>query len=148
MPYDERPASLPLDREECRTALWRVRGNISQAAEILKVPSSRLRAFVRSSPNLQREIEEAAERLKDIAEEVVYEALTDEDDPGRKDSMARFVLTNLGQDRGYAKGTGKGPQLNLNMPQGGKISISWEDGTSINDNDTPKTIEGTVVNGG
>jgi hypothetical protein len=44
MPYDERPMSLPLDVEECRTALWRVRGNVTEAAKLIKVHPNRLRS--------------------------------------------------------------------------------------------------------
>lgn len=126
MPYDERPDSLPLQVEECRTALWRVRGNASKAAELLKVSSSRLRRFINNSPYLLSEQKEAQEILKDIAEDVVYEALTDEDDKGRKDAMARFVLQGIGKDRGYGSGQ---PKVEINNGKGGTVIVGWADGT-------------------
>lgn len=131
-PWNERPAELPLDVEECRTALWTFRGNISDAANYLKVPSSRLRRFVANSPYLSREQAEAREVLKDLAENIIYEALTDED-PGRKDAMARFVLNSIGKDRGYGTAA-KG--VNVSLPGGGSgaVTISWEDGTNIGNN--------------
>lgn len=149
-PYDVRPTSLPLDRDECRTALWMARGNITVAADILKTDSGRLRKFVKNSPFLSAELAEASEQIKDTAESVVYEALTDESDKARKDGMAKFVLTNIGRDRGYGQ-AGKSGGVNLKLPQG-NFTITWADGSGIvgNDNsqsyDDSVTIEGEVVN--
>lgn len=141
MPYDVRPAELPLDIEECRTAIWMSNGNISAAAEILKTDSGRLRKFVKNSPYLSMQMEEAAERKLDLAEENLYDALTDTEDKARKDAASKYVLSNLGQSRGYNNGKGSSPNINLNGPKG-RIVIQWEDGTSF---DAPKTIEGEVV---
>lgn len=145
MPYDERPISIPLDREECRTALWRCKGNISEAAVLLKVTSRRLRSMVSSSPYLQAEIAEAAEQLKDQALRVVSDALFDEEDKSRQDQMARFVLTQTGADRGFGKQPGNA-KLSLNTPKG-TLTVTWGDGSSIvNDNsEDSKVIEGEVV---
>lgn len=143
MPYEERPLSLPLDIEECRTALWRCNGNVSDAALLLKVRSDRLRKFVKNSPYLSAQLQEAQETLKDIAESNVRDALMDQDDPGRRDAMTRFVLTNLGADRGYGqKGNNKG------SIQIGDMKISWGDGSDIaapleEDND----VSGPVLDG-
>lgn len=141
-PWDERPEELPLDIEECRTALWISNGNILKAAEQLKVPSRRLRNFVKSSPYLQREIEEAGERIADMAEVVVVAALSDEKDPGRQDSMARFVLAGQhGKKRGYGNNNGTGGSAKVQI---GSIVIQWatEDDNAMGDGS--KTIEGTV----
>lgn len=140
-PWDERPAELPLDIEECRTALWLTKGNISDAAVYLKVTPMRLRSFVRSSVRLTNEVEEAKEQLKDRAQDVVREALYD-DDPTRKDQMARFVLNSIGRDRGWGNGAG-GVKINTG---GGNVVISWADGKSFGESDPePNTIEGEVV---
>lgn len=145
MPYDERPVELPLDIQECRTALWRCRGNISVAAELLKVSSSRLRNFVAKSPFLSAEAKESQERLLDISEDIIYDALTDTTDKGRQDTMARYVTTNLGGSRGY--GSAKAG-VTINAPKG-TINISWGDGSNIvgGDNDDKSgdnIIEGSV----
>lgn len=132
-PWDERPTELPLDVEECRTALWLYRGNIGDAAEALKVRSARLRNFVKNSEYLTREMAEAREILKDIAEKNVYDALTDAADSGRRDSMSRFVLSTIGKDRGFGNGSG-----GINVPQGkGRMVVMW-------DTDAPQTIESTA----
>lgn len=141
MPYNQRPAELPLDIEECRTAIWRMRGNITKAAELLKVPSKRLRDFVKRSPYLSAEQAEANEQLKDIAEDVIYEALTDtSEDYSRRDAMAKFVMLGVGKDRGY--GSGGGASVSIKNTAGGTINIAWADGTSIGPQ--PPTIDGEV----
>lgn len=143
-PYDERPDSVPLDVEEVRTALWIFKGNVTEAAARLKVTSLRLRNFIRGSARLTAELRECNDQLVDIAREVVAEALTSEDD-SRKDTMARFVLTNLGAEAGFGAAKGKG--VSLNLPSKGRISISWADGPSFDAADTEEgdVIEGEVV---
>lgn len=142
MPYDERPAELPLDVEECRTALWRCKGNISEAAQMLKVVPSRLRSFVNKSPMLSREQDEARQQLADKAESIVYDALHD-DDTSRQDAMAKYVLDRIGRQRGYAAAGNNG--VVINSPKG-PIIFSWADGTNVAGDDA-KTIEGEVVAG-
>lgn len=126
-PWDQRPASLPLDIEECRTALWMAAGNVTEAAAILKISSSRLRNFIRCSPRLTEECREAREQLADTAEGVVREALADATDSSRRDQMARFVLTSqLGRARGFGAGS---PTLKVNTT--GPVIIGWADGTQF-----------------
>lgn len=144
MPYNERPAELPLDVEECRTAIWMASGNISEAAKLLKVSSIRLRSFVKKSPYLSAELQESADRLVDIAEGNVLNALTDELDPSRRDTMSRFVLTNIGKHRGW--GSNGAGNVNIKNSAGGTIVVQWADGTAIGgetaDEQEMKTIEG------
>lgn len=141
-PWDERPSELPIDIQEARTAIWRTSGNITEAARILKVSGSRLRTFVKASAYLTREVEESRERLVDMAESVVEEALRD---PERADPMARFVLSSQGKTRGWGQGA---PGVSLNLPKG-PIQITWADGTSLSgptrNGDDAKVVEGEVV---
>jgi hypothetical protein len=140
MPYSERPSDLPLNPEECRTALWMSAGNVTEAAKLLKITSIRLRAFVKKSPYLTAEMQEAADRLVDIAESNVLDALTDELDPSRRDTMSRFVLTNIGRSKGWGTQTSAG--LSVKNSAGGTIIVQWADGTQLNQE---KTIDGEVV---
>jgi hypothetical protein len=128
MPYSERPLELPLDIEECRTAIWMASGNISEAAKLLKITSIRLRNFVKKSPYLTSEMQEAADRLVDIAESNVKDALTDPLDPSRRDTMSRFVLSNIVKARGW--GTGNSA-MQVKNSAGGTIIVQWSDGTQI-----------------
>jgi len=141
MPYDQRPVELPLDIEECRTAIWKARGNVSRAAEFLKVPSTRLRYFVQKSPYLTRELRESLEIHVDRAEEIVDEALNDEEDKARRDQMARFVLgSQVARARGWGNGTAQ-PGMKINNANGGMIVVQWADGTQFNGQE----IEGEIV---
>ena len=134
MPYSERPAELPLDTEECRTALWMAAGNITEAAKLLKITSIRLRNFVKKSAYLTAEMQEAADRLVDIAESNVKEALTDPLDASRRDTMSRFVLSNIGRARGWGSGNSAG--VNVKNTAGGTIIVQWADGTQFSDKDS------------
>lgn len=129
MPYDQRPDQLPLDIEECRTALWRCRGNITKAAQLLKTSSQRLRNFVKRSPYLSAEAQEATEQLVDLAEDQIYDALMDDVDKGRADAAAKFVLMGPGRSRGYGSG---GSKVTVNNSQGGTVIVGWADGTTFN----------------
>jgi hypothetical protein len=142
MPYNVRPVELPLDIEECRTAIWRCKGNVSRAAELLKVPATRLRHFIKRSPYLERELRESLEQLADRAEEIVDEALNDEEDKGRRDQMARFVLgSQVARARGWGNGQAQ-PGMKINNTNGGVIVVQWEDGTKF---DGKPQAEGPVI---
>jgi hypothetical protein len=127
-------------------------GNITEAAKVLKITSIRLRNFVKKSPYLSAEMQEAADRLVDIAESNVYNALTDELDSSRRDTMSRFVLTNIGKGRGW--GTGNPGGLNIKNSAGGTIVVQWADGSAFGEgegknsrtDDETIIIEGEVVN--
>src|SRR6476620_2968981 len=144
MPYSERPVELPLDIEECRTALWMASGNITQAAVILKVTSIRLRNFVKKSPYLTSEMAEAHDRIVDIAEANVKDALTDELDPSRRDTMSRFVLSNIGKGRGW--GTGASGGVNIKNTAGGTIVVQWADGSTFG-GEAEAPDQGEVIDG-
>lgn len=145
MPYSERPIELPLDTEECRTAIWMAAGNITEAAKVLKVTSIRLRNFVKKSPYLSAEMQEAADRLVDIAESNVLDALTDELDPSRRDTMSRFVLSNIGKHRGWGSGGTGG--VTVKNSAGGTIIVQWADGSAFGSEPQEEvtTIEGEVI---
>jgi len=129
MPYSERPSDLPLDPEECRTALWMSSGNVTEAAKLLKCTSIRLRSFVKKSAYLTAEMQEAADRMVDIAESNVLDALTDEQDPSRRDTMSRFVLTNIGKSKGWGQTTAAG--ISVKNSAGGTIVVQWATGETF-----------------
>lgn len=143
MPYDRRPVEIPLDVEECRTAIWKAKGNISRASEYLKIPSTRLRNFVEKSPYLKRELRESLEIHVDRAEEIVDEALNDEEDKSRRDQMARFVLgSQVARQRGWGNGQAQ-PGMKIDN-KGGMIVVQWADGTKFDG----QTVEGEIVDSG
>lgn len=82
----------PLTARDVRSALWLCAGDIPKAAQRLGIPIARVRAFADKSAWVREELHEARERILDRAEEILYEALFS-DDPGRRDSAARYILT-------------------------------------------------------
>jgi hypothetical protein len=107
------PDDLPLDVQECRTALWLFHGNITKAAERLGTTSLRLRTFVRKSEFLSREIDEARQQLVDQAEHVISDALFGE--PARADPMARWVAGSQGKTRGWGQGAPSVGNANMSV---------------------------------
>ena len=92
------PNNQPLSADEARTLLWRCAGDVGKAARYYKMPPQRLRAFVTHSSRIAAEFHEARERILDRAEEVLFEALFS-DDPKRRDSAARYILTKSATGR-------------------------------------------------
>lgn len=89
----------------------------------------RLRTFVRNSPYLSAEVEEAKEQVVDKAESIVVDAL-DSNDPTRQDQMARYVLNSShGRKRGWGQGSSN-VQIDA---RGSKFTISWADGSRFDD---------------
>jgi hypothetical protein len=93
----------PLTARDVRSALWLCAGDIRKAAHRLGVPFARLRAFAEKSAWVREELHEARERILDRAEEVLFEALFS-DDPKRRDSAAKYILTKsvFGRSRLHA----------------------------------------------
>jgi hypothetical protein len=124
----DQPEDQPLDREECRTALWLAAGNVTRAAVLLRTSSARLGSFVRRDAYLGEERGKAAELAVDRAESVILEAL-DDDDIIRRDDAARFVLTHAGRQRGWSRDGGV-PGINMSFQGGpgaaGAIQIRWQ----------------------
>jgi hypothetical protein len=53
-PFTSRPETLPLDLDECATAIFLARGNIRAAAALLKVTVPRLNRVIRNTPKLAK----------------------------------------------------------------------------------------------
>jgi hypothetical protein len=111
--------SDPLEARDVRSALWLCAGDIRQASERLGVPAGRIRAFVRNSQWVQREFEEARERILDRAEEILYEALFS-DDSKRRDSAARYILQKSAAGRSRLHALTDNLELDTDRP-----TIRW-----------------------
>lgn len=74
-PWDERPPHLPLDHDECATAIHLSGGSLEAASDLLKVPLHRLSRSVRASPRLQRVKSESLSISVEKAESKVLAAL-------------------------------------------------------------------------
>jgi hypothetical protein len=58
--WDARPDTVPLDLDECATALYLANGDIKAAAARLKITVAQLNRCIRKWPRLQRLIVELA----------------------------------------------------------------------------------------
>lgn len=141
-PWDTRPDALPLDTEECRTAIWMHQGNITNAAKHLKINPQRLRNYVKKSPYLSREMDEARETMLDKAEENIWDALESDDDV-RRDNMTKFVYNTFGRVRGFGQGS---TNVKVDVNASGPISISWDNGQALSSPENMgDVIEGTLA---
>jgi hypothetical protein len=59
--WDSRPDTVPLDTDECATALFLANGDVKGAADLLKVTVRQLQKLVRKVHRLQRVIERMKE---------------------------------------------------------------------------------------
>lgn len=76
-PWDERPPTLALDRDECATAIHLAHGDLESAAALLKAPYHRLARLVRVSPHLQRIQAESLDRVLAAAMSIPIRTLFD-----------------------------------------------------------------------
>jgi hypothetical protein len=53
-PWDERPDSVPLTHDEAATAIFLAKGDLKEAARLLKVRHAQFSRLVRRIPQLQR----------------------------------------------------------------------------------------------
>jgi hypothetical protein len=99
-PWDERPAHLPLDHDECATAIHLAFGSIANAAAILKVPLFRLSRSVRASPRLQKIQSESLSLSLDKATAHVLDSLDAIKEDGTPNIARReWATTKLLQSR-------------------------------------------------
>ena len=94
-PWTERPSTLPLDQDECATAIH-LGHNLPKAAFLLKVPEFRLRRLVNQSPRLQRVLEESFGLALDRAVAVPIDTLFD---PASDQRAKEWACTKLLQSR-------------------------------------------------
>jgi hypothetical protein len=132
-PWQTRPDDHPLTADEVCAALFEAEGDVTSAAERLKVGSLILRKFIERSSRARAVIVEMNARLVDEAQATLHAALRD-DDARRQDWATRFILNSKnGRGRGWASAEPadeaaqvRGPLINLTLPV-----VRWADGTLI-----------------
>ena len=127
-PWDERPPTVPLDQDECATAIHLAHGDIPAAAFLLKIPPVRLHRLLRGSPRLQRVLEESFALTLYRAVAVPIRTLHD---PNADNRRLEWASTQVLKSR-LAAGHPFSPApasslLSNNAPAGGKVIISWLD---------------------
>lgn len=96
-PWDERPPNLALDPDECATALHICKGDIHNAAALLRIPAHKLNREILRHPRLTRVIQEALSLVVSRASSEYIRAL---DDPG--DRRREWGAQNIMRSRAAA----------------------------------------------
>jgi hypothetical protein len=128
-PYDERPATTPLEIEECATALYLAQGDTDAAAGRLKVHPLRLQRTIDRSPRLQRLHGELIALLNNRVLREYKAAFEDEDSRRREWASSKLAQTAQFQSHPLAPARQDAPQLTLAGPT--RIVISWDDGSDL-----------------
>ena len=123
-PYDERPVTVPLDVEECATALYICGGKLSKAADRLKVDKLRLQRVIDRSPRLQRLHKELYEVYVHDSAEVVIDAIYADDPRVRYAAATKVLGTKAAREHPFAP-AGDGGSLTVNNDGGGNITFHW-----------------------
>jgi hypothetical protein len=100
--WEQRPDTVPLDYDECATALHISDGDMVIAARLLKAPLYRLQRFLKHSPRLQLVQEESLEQVRRRAEHEVISGLDAADDRRREWAASKILGSRLGQSSALA----------------------------------------------
>lgn len=101
LPSDLVPLSEgDFDDDAIRTALYLSWGNVSKAAQLLKMPAGMLARKVELSTSLKADRDAARRLIVDCAEAKIVERLTELQGDELYDTV-KFVLTTLGKEVGW-----------------------------------------------
>jgi hypothetical protein len=128
MPWDKRPSHVPLDADECATALYLTEGELIPAAAKLKCEPLKLVRAIARSPRLQRLQAELASLLNDKVWREYRNAFDSEDDRRREWAASKVSNTRQFQSHPLAPANAMaalpGPSASAT-----RIIISWDDGS-------------------
>ena len=93
-PWSQRPDDHPLTLEEVTASLVEAAGDVTAAADRLKVGSLTLRKFIERSPRARAVVLEMDHRLADRARRKLIGIINDDGDARRQDWAIRFVLNS------------------------------------------------------
>jgi hypothetical protein len=147
-PWDERPPTLPLEFDECATAIHLTNASIPAAAALLKIPIVRLNREIRRSPRLQRVVEEALEVIKAKMAGEVIQALDDPDGRRREWAVNKLLVSRMAQGHAFAPAPASSSQsASLTVDQPNRtMTFRWrtdQDTTPADELDSDaRTIEG------
>jgi hypothetical protein len=129
-PFNERPASMPLDPDECATAIHIAKGDIPAAAALLKVPEFKLNRQIRHHPRLVRVRDEALEIVHNRAASEYIQALDSPSDRRREWAAAKILATRSAASHPFAPAPPQpnAQQASLSLssgPTGRTITFRW-----------------------
>jgi hypothetical protein len=125
--WDRRPTHIPLDVDECATALYLENGVVERAAGRLKCEPLKLVRAINRSPRLQRLHAELVSLLNDKVHQEYLNAFQSEDDRRREWAAAKVANTKQFQSHPLAPNANSA-SVSIPSPAAARIIISWDDG--------------------
>ena len=102
-PWDSRPPTLPLDPDECATAIHLAQGDLPRACALLKVPQFKLEREVRRHPNLQRILNEELQIAVSKSRSELLTALDSPNDRRREWAASKILASRIAQNDPFAQ---------------------------------------------
>jgi hypothetical protein len=118
----------PFDRDQVKSLLMEVDGNVTEAAKRLEADPARLRKYVEALPELRSAVQEAMEEGVDAAIAVLFEGLRDKMSfQNRYYAAKEFLRSEAGRRRGFGPREPTAAQLEVKTgPKGGgTITLKW-----------------------
>ena len=140
--YDERPVGLPLDLEECATAIHLAGGDLPNAAALLRVPFHKLNRQVVNHPRLQRILAESHGLAHHRAAAEYLRALDSESDRRREWGASKILATRSAQGHAFAPAPPQSSTATLALSQAGPsrtLTFRWR--TDADD----QALQGKVI---
>jgi hypothetical protein len=101
-PFSERPPTLPLDPDECATAIHIAQGDLPKAADLLKVPQFKLEREVRRHPNLARILNEELQIAVSRSRSELLTALDSPSERRREWAASKILASRIAQNDPFA----------------------------------------------
>ena len=133
-PWSQRPDDHPLTLEEVTASLVEAAGDVTAAADRLKVGSLTLRKFIERSPRARAVVLEMDHRLADRARRKLIGIINDDGDARRQDWAIRFVLNSrMARHLGLSGSEDAESQANQRIQQNNYIlgPLEWANGERI-----------------
>lgn len=125
--WDERPTTLPLDPDECATAIHIAQGDIPKAAALLKVSQHLLERELRRHPRLVRILNEELQLAVSRSRSEYLSALTSDNDRRREWAASKILSSRIAQSDPFAPAPSQpnAVQASLSINQAREIVFSW-----------------------
>ena len=128
--WAERPSTLPLDPDECATAIHIANGDLPRASDLLKVPQFKLEREVRRHPNLQRILNEELQIAVSKSRSELLTALDSPNDRRREWAASKILASRIAQSDPFAPApaqpSAQAASLNLtNTAAGRTLVFRW-----------------------
>ena len=127
-PWEERPHTLPLDPDECATAIHLAHGSLDRAASLLKVEINALNRMVRKHPMLQRIQSEALDNALAKAQSYPIDTLFDPntDRRAREWAVSRILASRLAMGSPLSPApAGSASSVSINQ-ENNNITFVWK----------------------